>query len=285
MSYRDDLAALSARKAALEQEVSAKTRELADASQLLDEAAARARLPILDNIRVAAPCTRDWDAMTGDDRVRHCDDCKLDVYNLSGMTRGEAEALIASRIGPLCVRFYRRHDDTILTTDCPTGVTRRRRRRLLVASFGGVAASGMLAVWATTPDPQQLEVPGGHIVGALDIPTTPPPPPEVPIRLEVSGEAILGAMRMPSPQPERLTGSANIVPDDATRTAILNKHVSKVVGTWKLCIDEHGAVTDAKMLKSTGFPRYDRTIRKAVRAWTYSEGAPTCTAITFVYSP
>ena len=30
------------------------------------------KLPLLARIRVATPCTADWNAMTGDDRVRHC---------------------------------------------------------------------------------------------------------------------------------------------------------------------------------------------------------------------
>ncbi len=50
MTYRDDLAA---RHDALATEVAHKTRELAAATRMLDEAKARMRLPILDNIRVA----------------------------------------------------------------------------------------------------------------------------------------------------------------------------------------------------------------------------------------
>jgi hypothetical protein len=275
MTYRDDLVALASRKAALE-------RELADTSQLLDEARAHRRLPVLDRIQVAAPCSVPWDAMAGDDRVRHCDDCKLDVYNLSGMTRDEAEVLIESRIGSLCVRFFRRADGTILTADCPTGLKHRRRRRLLVASMTGVTAGSALAVWATHSEP---EVMGATVAISLaSEPTTgvaviPPPPPQV----DEKPQEVLGQMVAERPHPVRLTGTEQILPDDATRAAIANKHVKRVVGTWKLCIDERGAVSSAKMLKSTGFARYDRDIGDAVRAWTYSENVPACTAVTFVY--
>ena len=41
----------------------------------------------LDNIKIASPCSADWDAMIGNERSRHCGDCKLNVYNLSGMTK------------------------------------------------------------------------------------------------------------------------------------------------------------------------------------------------------
>ena len=95
MSFRDDVDALASRHASLEHELADKTRELADAARILDEARAKCRLPILDNLRIAAPCSASWDRMLGDDRVRHCGDCNKNVYNLSGMTRDEAEALIA----------------------------------------------------------------------------------------------------------------------------------------------------------------------------------------------
>lgn len=149
MSYRDDLTALAARHEALSHEVAAKTRELEASRQLLDQAHARARLPVLDNLRVAAPCTADWNQMTGDDRVRHCGDCKMDVYNLSGMTRDEAEALLVERNGDLCVRYYQRHDGTILTADCTIGSKRRRRRRWIAAGAAGLLGVGAGAALAS----------------------------------------------------------------------------------------------------------------------------------------
>jgi hypothetical protein len=74
-------------------------------------------LPVLQHIRVAAPCMADWNAMTPVDlttRVRHCDSCDEHVYNLSGMTRAEAEALITAHAGRLCARYYQRKDGTIV---------------------------------------------------------------------------------------------------------------------------------------------------------------------------
>lgn len=75
----------------------------------------------LNNIKVASPCSQDWDAMIGTERKRYCGECKLNVYNLSGMTRTEAENLILNSEGRLCVRFYRRTDGSVLTEDCPVG--------------------------------------------------------------------------------------------------------------------------------------------------------------------
>ncbi len=82
----------------------------------------------LDSIKVASPCSADWDAMVGNNRQRHCGDCKLDVYNLSGMTKREAENLIMNAEGRVCARFYRRADGTVITKDCPVGWAALKKR-------------------------------------------------------------------------------------------------------------------------------------------------------------
>jgi hypothetical protein len=76
----------------------------------------------LDHVRVASPCKSDWNQMIGTTQVRFCGQCNLNVYNLSGMTRDQAESLIAANEGRLCVRFYRRRDGSIITQDCPVGL-------------------------------------------------------------------------------------------------------------------------------------------------------------------
>ena len=82
----------------------------------------------LDDVRIASPCKADWSAMKGNDRVRFCAQCKLNVYDLSGMDRAEAEQLVRGAEGRLCVRFWRRADGTMITRDCPTGLNARQRR-------------------------------------------------------------------------------------------------------------------------------------------------------------
>jgi hypothetical protein len=99
----------------------------------------------LKNVRVAAPCTANWELMIGNDRSRFCGQCKLNVYNLSGMTRSEAESLIAQSEGRLCVRFYRRADGSILTENCPVGLRALRRR---IASVYKAIASAALSFLA-----------------------------------------------------------------------------------------------------------------------------------------
>jgi len=76
--------------------------------------------------------------MYGDDRLRFCGECKLNVYNLSDMTKYDAENLFRLSEGRLCVRYYQRPDGTILTKDCPVGWARVKER---VSIFAAAALS------------------------------------------------------------------------------------------------------------------------------------------------
>jgi hypothetical protein len=71
--------------------------------------------------------------MIGSERVRFCGQCSLNVYNLSNMTRAEAEHLIARTEGRMCVKFYRRRDGSIITKDCPVGLRAVGRRVSYIA--------------------------------------------------------------------------------------------------------------------------------------------------------
>jgi hypothetical protein len=100
-------------------------------------------LPMLDDVHIASPCDVSWSSMEGDSDVRYCNSCKKHVYNLSMMSRAEAEAVLvaAKATEGACVRLYRRADGTVITDDCPVGMRRRRFWR----RTGGIAAAGILA--------------------------------------------------------------------------------------------------------------------------------------------
>jgi hypothetical protein len=107
----------------------------------------------LSHVRIAAPCRADWERMRGNERVRFCGECSMNVYNLSNMSKADAEALITTAEGRLCVRYYRRTDGTILTGNCPVGLQALKRRvtgvsRAVVSSvlsfFAGMAVLGGL---------------------------------------------------------------------------------------------------------------------------------------------
>lgn len=106
----------------------------------------------LDRIAIAAPCAADWDDMSGDGHVRHCGDCDKNVYDLSGMTRAEATALLVGRTGqePPCLRLWRRADGTLLTADCGVGMLPARRRRVLNGWAKSAALVGLALGSLTT---------------------------------------------------------------------------------------------------------------------------------------
>jgi hypothetical protein len=99
-------------------------------------------LDVLKNVRIAAPCSQPWHAMEGDDRVRFCKECKLNVYNLSDMTAKEAAALVQAREGRLCISYYMRADGSIINSNCPVGL-RRIRKRVAWALISAAAVLGM----------------------------------------------------------------------------------------------------------------------------------------------
>jgi hypothetical protein len=59
----------------------------------------------LDLINIPSPCSADWGSMTGNNRVRFCDQCHQSVHNLSEMTPRAAIKLIATSKGRLCARY------------------------------------------------------------------------------------------------------------------------------------------------------------------------------------
>ena len=97
----------------------------------------------VNNLRVASPCPVSWNAMTGDDRTRHCDLCELNVHNVAGMTRDEVASLVGQNNGRLCMRLFRRTDGTVITKDCPVGLRAVRKR---VAGLAGAALASILGL-------------------------------------------------------------------------------------------------------------------------------------------
>jgi hypothetical protein len=86
-----------------------------------------------------------WDAMAGNQQVRHCGECRLNVYNLSAMTEIEIQRLLVMQPAEqrVCVRFYRRADGTMLTQDCPRGIKRLAKR---VSKLGAAVFSALVSM-------------------------------------------------------------------------------------------------------------------------------------------
>ncbi len=130
------------------------------------------KLPMLDNLRVASPCSASWAGMEGDDKVRFCGQCDKNVYNLSAMTTVEAQSLIAEKEGELCIRLYRRKDGTVINADCPVGVRRKRVTRFAAAAMAlGGAGVSLLSPPAAAVAPREAKRIDKRL-GQVDVPTS-----------------------------------------------------------------------------------------------------------------
>jgi hypothetical protein len=141
----------------------------------------------LENIKIASPCSADWNAMTGNERRRFCGECKLNVYNLSGMTRYDAENLLRVSEGRLCVRYFRRTDGTILTADCPVGWAKVKQ---LLSVCAAAAFSLLLAVLSGLMAVAFLRK-HGEFVRRIPVPFATPTP-----------QPLMGAIAVPTPTPK-----------------------------------------------------------------------------------
>lgn len=182
----------------------------------------------LSNVRIASPCSRDWNEMIGTERKRFCGECKLNVYNLSGMTRREAENLLLNSEGRLCVRFYRRADGSVLTKDCPVGWQALKQRvsraatafaSLVFAACGGIGLVNYFA--KANQEPSTIEV----TTSDFENPTTG----EINYQEPVSTIAVQGAPTLMMGKPvigsdEFFHGPEGKAPDfDRTKKRVLNR--------------------------------------------------------------
>lgn len=181
----------------------------------------------LNNLKVASPCSQDWDAMVGDERRRFCGECKLNVYNLSGMTRAEAERLLLDSEGRLCVRFFKRADGTILTEDCPVGWQALKKRISRTAAafvsllFGLLGGLGIMTLF-TQSKKQQITM------GAVAYRPTPPP------QQKTDASYVMGNIAVPAPKSsptrgEHITGGSAL-PESSPQTKTAPKNSKMIVG-------------------------------------------------------
>ncbi|MEN9800177.1 MAG: hypothetical protein RL653_3874 [Pseudomonadota bacterium] len=102
-------------------------------------------------VKVATPCRARWDAMAGDERVRFCGECKKNVFNLSALTREQAEAIVTDVESTPCITYFQRADGTVLTADCEVGVAAARRRVARAVAAAGLLLAGAATLSFATP--------------------------------------------------------------------------------------------------------------------------------------
>lgn len=90
-------------------------------------------------VRIIKPCAADWDSMVGNDRVRFCAHCNLNVRDLSAMSGAEARRLLRKLEGRLCVRHLR-PPETPTRAPAPPRLHQitRRASKVAAGAFGAV---------------------------------------------------------------------------------------------------------------------------------------------------
>ena len=109
---------------------------------------------LMNDFRIASPCPTTWESMAGDERVRFCTRCNLNVYNFAGMTGDEVRELMLRTEGRVCARLYRRADGTLWT--------RRRIRRVAAA-----AIAALFSISAFASDPTRVPIASSVKLGVV----------------------------------------------------------------------------------------------------------------------
>lgn len=152
----------------------------------------------LERLHIAAPCTQDWEGMSGDDRARHCAECQLDVFNLSEMPRAEAREVLADAEGRVCVRYRRDSTGAVLHREPPATAVRPNRVLAAFARMAGALCLGFVALAGCARQRDE--------VSSDPLPTRQPTPQQQPPDVEcVMGEVVMGRIRVepePATEPE-----------------------------------------------------------------------------------
>jgi len=152
----------------------------------------------LDLISVASPCSVPWDSMKGDDRTRFCEQCSQHVYNLSELTKDQAETLVNEAEGRTCVRYFRRFDGTVMTTDCPVGWRAAFKQKAVI--FGGAAVAITIAFFSFFTLGVFASVVGNGRVGGGRIPNPIHVIEDIFFPRAIAGEVCLPPQQAPAPK-------------------------------------------------------------------------------------
>lgn len=149
------------------------------------------RRPLVPN-----PCHEDWDKLTPEERGHFCTVCETKVWDLSALTRAEAEEFLRSTEGDLCVSYRERANGEVVHRDAPVVPLSRLMKRLPAAAGFSLALAactptGSGADGADTaevakpdpkPDPKLVDDEHAKPPDDEEAPTTavdePPPPPD-----------------------------------------------------------------------------------------------------------
>lgn len=217
---------------------------------------------LLTNLRLAAPCNKDWDNMPGDERVRFCNACSKNVYNISDMSTKDADTFLRENGVSKCMRIFRRTDGTVINDNCPVGLRKLRDGFRWAAALVTGAISFCFA--ATAALAQGTQDAFAELLGAEEIVGTsgirPVAKPEIPI---VTGTVDLGGFSAywKGPEMEEVTKGDDKKSSKALRKKLLTtkfpKAFAKAVNFHQLHDWEHAITSYREALKED--PQFDST--------------------------
>ncbi len=211
----------------------------------------------LNNITIPSPCSVDWNSMVGNDQVRFCEHCSLDVHNLSQMTRTQAQRFVSRSRGRLCVRYHKDQAGRPLTLPLAQKLHRINRRvsRIAAGAFGAtlsitsaVAQNSGYAQSVPPPTAAQV-IPRGVLASSIAGTIT-----------DQNGALIPGATIYLSSAELRVALYASSGLDGQFKIANLQSAV------YKLRIEAPGFAadeTEGLYLPTSGEARVDRTLKVA----------------------
>lgn len=238
----------------------------------------------LESLTIASPCEMSWDEMTGDEQARFCNQCQKNVYNISEMTRFEAEILIREHEGNVCVRMYRRQDGTVINDDCPVGLrTLRSGYRFMKARVWQVAAAAA-AVFSgvfTVPSVAQNQVSKSEKQDSKaekqNSKADEKPSPQGPSPVKEPRQ-LMGKIACPQPTEAQLKAEEGYKKAVAQKiAAVLPKGTTLTKGSIYFQIGATGEVKNCIFSESTGDTKLDDRISAAVKSTkvvVHPEGIP-----------
>lgn len=115
-----------------------------------------------NDVRIAKPCPKNWDEMTGDDQSRFCNHCEKSVHNLAEMSAADAEKLLCDSSGRVCIRMV----------SGPQGSFKTKQGWFRRMAMAGAATLTLIPMTACAPQESQ-------VVGEAPMPEQTQPKPDV----------------------------------------------------------------------------------------------------------
>jgi TonB family protein len=123
--------------------------------------------------------------------------------------------------------------------------------------------------------------------------TTPPPAPKPcsdPSRIHDADCAPKQPPKIVIVENLRISGETQIQPEDDVKIRMERDGQSRLHVSFKVCLDESGAVTSTSRMGSTGYASYDDALAAAISTWRYrpysvnGTAIPVCGPVTFTFT-